>query len=73
MIKRVSKIKETILILVLFLMSTLSVCAQNQHCNVKGYIVDETKTPVRYNFNSYKANNAMKNAETDRNKVRLGL
>ena len=28
---------------------------------------------VRYNFNSYKASNAPKPAETDRNKVRLGL
>ncbi|MBQ3832735.1 MAG: hypothetical protein II815_06125, partial [Bacteroidales bacterium] len=28
---------------------------------------------IRYNFNSYKANNAPKNTENDRNKVRLGL
>jgi hypothetical protein len=28
---------------------------------------------IRYNFNSYKASNAPKPAETDRNKVRLGL
>ena len=48
MIKRVSKIKNTILTFALFLMSTISVCAQNQHCNVKGYIVDETKTPVGF-------------------------
>ena len=48
MIYSISKIKDTVLIIVLFLMQTLSVCAQNQHCNVKGYIVDETKMPVGF-------------------------
>lgn len=28
---------------------------------------------IRYNFNSYKANNATKKAETDKSKIRLGL
>lgn len=28
---------------------------------------------IRYNFNSYKANNAMKKAETDKSKIRVGL
>ena len=39
---------KRVLAFVLFLMLFLSVSAQNQHCNVKGCVVDETQMPVGF-------------------------